>query len=90
MNLDDLSLWRSFGIETSWSPTVAAAELSRWIRKPRYFRLLWDTAAMTSFVGQAIDEHNFRFTTRDGNLCVERNQRWDPDIQRPRDPSEPC
>jgi hypothetical protein len=72
MNLDDLSLWRSFGIETSWSPTVAAAELARWIRKPRYFRLLWDTATMTSFVGQAIDDHTFRFTTRDPGSKVAR------------------
>jgi hypothetical protein len=63
MNLDDLSLWRSFGIETSWSPTVTAAELSRWIRKPRYIRL-WDTAS-TSFVGAALDDRTFRFTTRD-------------------------
>jgi hypothetical protein len=72
MNLDDLSLWRSFGIETSWSPTAAARELSRWIRKPRYFRLLWDTATMTSFVGKAIDDHTFRFTTRDPGSKVAR------------------
>ena len=70
MNLDDLSLWRSFGIETSWSPTVAAAELSRWIRKPRYFRL-WDTAS-TSFVGAALDDRTFRFTTRDPGSRVPR------------------
>jgi hypothetical protein len=72
MNLDDLSLWRSFGIETGWSPTVAAAELSRWIRKPRYFRLLWDTATMTSFVGKVIDDRTFRFTTRDPGSKVPR------------------
>jgi hypothetical protein len=70
MNLDDLSLWRSFGIETSWSPTVAAAELSRWIRKPRYFRL-WDGAS-TSFVGAALDDRTFRFTTRDPGSRVPR------------------
>ena len=70
MNLDHLSLWRSFGIETSWSPTVAAAELSRWIRKPRYFRL-WDTAS-TSFVGAALDDRTFRFTTRDPGSRVPR------------------
>jgi hypothetical protein len=72
MNLGDLSLWRSFGIETSWSPTVAAAELSGWIRKPRYFRLMWDTATSTSFVGRAIDDHTFRFTTRDPGSKVPR------------------
>jgi hypothetical protein len=63
MNRDDLSLWRSFGIETSWSPTVAAAELSNWIRKPRSVGL-WD-AASTSFVGAVLDDRTFRFTTRD-------------------------
>jgi len=72
MNLDDLSLWRSFGIETSWSPPVAAGELSRWIRKPRYVRLLWGTATMTSFVGQATGDHTFRFTTRDPGSRVPR------------------
>jgi hypothetical protein len=54
------------------SPTVAAGELSRGIRKPRYFRLLWDTATSTSFVGQAIDDHTFRFTTRDPGSRVPR------------------
>ncbi len=72
MNLDDLSLWRRFGIETRWSPTVAAAELQRWIRKPRYFRLLWDIAGTTSFVGGALDERTFRFTTRDPGSRVPR------------------
>jgi|HubBroStandDraft_1064217.scaffolds.fasta_scaffold00550_6 hypothetical protein len=72
MNLGDLSLWRSFGIETSWSPTVAAAELSRSIRKPRYFRLLWDNAGSTSFVGAALDDRTFRFTTRDPGSRVPR------------------
>jgi len=70
VNLDDLSLWRNFGIETSWSPSVAAAELSRWVRKPRYVRL-WDTAS-TSFVGAALDERTFRFTTRDPGSRVPR------------------
>jgi hypothetical protein len=72
MNLDDISLWRSFGIETSWSPPVAAGELSRWIRKPRYVRLLWGTATMTSFVGKATGDHTFRFTTRDPGSRVPR------------------
>jgi hypothetical protein len=70
MNLDDLSLWRSFGTETSWSPTVAAAELSRWIHKPRSVRL-WDTGS-TSFVGAALDDRTFRFTTRDPGSRVPR------------------
>jgi len=59
MHVRDLLPWRELTIETSWSPDVAAAELADRIGKPRFFG-----GGDTLFVGDRLNEREFRFSRR--------------------------